>query len=74
MGKSIGTVVAFTSNKVNIFQLMHDLASKKKWIFGPLQFPSGIHITVTRTHTKSGVVNTILKVRPSGLQTFKSLK
>jgi len=61
MGNSIGTVVAFTSESVNIFQLMHDLASKKKWIFGPLQFPSGIHITVTKTHTKAGVVNTILK-------------
>ena len=62
MGAPCGSVLAFTSNKVNIFQLMHDLAEEKKWILGPIQFPSGIHMSVTHTHTKSGVADQLLKV------------
>ena len=64
LGKQQGSIVAFSSTKINIFQLMHDLAKKKKWILGPIQFPSGIHISVTHTHVGQNALD-LVKVNES---------
>jgi len=61
MGDPVGSVIAFTSDRINIFQLMHDLSHEKQWVLGPIQFPSGIHMSVTHTHTKPGVADQLLK-------------
>ena len=62
MGDPIGSVVAFTSDRINIFQLMKELSEEKEWYLGPIQFPSGIHMSVTHTNAKPGVVDQLLKV------------
>lgn len=62
MGNPVGSVIAFTSDQINIFQLLGDLSKEKKWILGPIQFPSGIHMSVTHTHARNGVAQQMIKV------------
>lgn len=61
MGNPVGSVIAFTSDQINIFQLLGDLSKEKKWILGPIQFPSGIHMSVTHTHARNGVAQQMIK-------------
>ncbi|XP_041970535.1 sphingosine-1-phosphate lyase [Aricia agestis] len=53
-GKPATSVIAFGSNKFDIFKLADHL-HKKGWSLNTLQFPSGVHICVTHTHTRDGV-------------------
>ncbi|XP_061710753.1 sphingosine-1-phosphate lyase [Cydia pomonella] len=53
-GKPATTVIAFGSDKFDIFK-MAELLHKKGWSLNALQFPSGIHICVTHAHTQAGV-------------------
>ena len=62
MGNPIGSVLAFTSDEINVYQLLNDLSKEKKWVLGPIQFPAGIHMSVTHTHTRGGVVEELVKV------------
>ncbi|CAH2240397.1 jg3805 [Pararge aegeria aegeria] len=55
-GKPATTVVAFGSQRFDIFKLADEL-HKKGWSLNTLQFPSGIHIAVTHAHTQSGVAD-----------------
>lgn len=50
------TVIAFGSKQFDIFK-MAELLHKKGWSLNALQFPSGIHICVTHTHTQPGVAD-----------------
>lgn len=54
------TVVAFTSDKVNVFELNSRLG-KRHWHLNPLQFPSGIHFCLTAIHTQNNVAERFLK-------------
>ncbi|KAJ0178645.1 hypothetical protein K1T71_005420 [Dendrolimus kikuchii] len=55
-GKPATTVVAFGSKQFDIFK-MAELLHKKGWSLNALQFPSGVHICVTHTHTQAGVAD-----------------
>jgi len=61
MGDPVGSVIAFCSKTINVFQLMADLKDKHGWKLGPIQFPSGLHISVTHLHSKPGVAEQLLK-------------
>lgn len=54
------SVIAFTSNIFDIF-LMSEELSHRHWHLSPLQFPSGIHITVTMQHTRGGAADRLIK-------------
>lgn len=58
-GKPATSVVAFGSNKFDIFK-MAELLHKKGWSLNALQFPSGIHICVTHAHTHAGIAERFL--------------
>ncbi|XP_037868693.1 sphingosine-1-phosphate lyase [Bombyx mori] len=53
-GKPATTVIAFGSQRFDIFQLA-DLLHKRGWALNALQFPSGVHLCVTHAHTCDGV-------------------
>jgi sphinganine-1-phosphate aldolase len=55
------TVVPFTSDQYDIFQLMKRVA-KRGFLLNPLQFPSGVHLGVTMEHAKPGVADRFLVV------------
>ncbi|XP_063893353.1 sphingosine-1-phosphate lyase [Helicoverpa armigera] len=59
-GKPATSVVAFGSNKFDIFK-MAELLHKKGWSLNALQFPSGIHICVTHAHTHAGIAERFLQ-------------
>jgi len=48
------SVVAFASDKFNIYGLSDGL-KERGWALNALQFPSCVHLCVTRCHTKPGV-------------------
>jgi sphinganine-1-phosphate aldolase len=45
-GNPLGSILAFGSDKIDVYKVGNYL-SEKGWDFGWLQFPSGIHISVT---------------------------
>ncbi|MCL5681008.1 MAG: aspartate aminotransferase family protein [Candidatus Thermoplasmatota archaeon] len=53
LGKS-HFVVAFTSKKLNIYQIMEKM-SEKGWSLNGLNHPPGVHFAVTLAHTRDGV-------------------
>ncbi|XP_052740738.1 sphingosine-1-phosphate lyase [Bicyclus anynana] len=55
-GQPATTVVAFGSQRFDIFKLADEL-HKKGWSVNALQFPSGVHIAVTHAHTQPGVAD-----------------
>ncbi|XP_022655719.1 sphingosine-1-phosphate lyase-like [Varroa destructor] len=60
LGDPEAMVVAFTSDKLNIFELNSRLGVKH-WHLNPLQFPSGIHFCFTAIHTQNNVAERFLK-------------
>nr|CAG4634753.1 EOG090X051L [Alona affinis] len=59
MGKPDACIVAFDSPIFNIY-MVSDFMSKKGWHLSPLQFPPGIHLTITYLHTREGVAKQFL--------------
>lgn len=55
------TVIPFTSNVIDIYQLMKN-CGKRGFLLNPLQFPCGVHLGVTMEHTKPGVADQFLAV------------
>ena len=53
-------VLAFTSDTINIFQVM-DYMQVKKWSLNPLQKPSAIHLALTLRHTQPGVAEKFIQ-------------
>jgi len=60
MGDPVGSVIAFCSKTINVFQLMSDLQKGYGWKLGPIQFPSGLHISVTHLHSRPGVAEKLI--------------
>lgn len=60
MAEADVSVVAFTSKHFNIMRLMDDMAARG-WSLNALQYPAGIHIAVTKMHTKAGVAERFVK-------------
>lgn len=58
MGDSLW-VVAFASEKTNIYQVMETMASRG-WALNGLHKPAGVHLAVTLRHTNDEVVNRFL--------------
>ena len=58
LGKS-PFVIAFTSDELNIYQVMEHM-SAKSWVLNGLHRPPGVHIAVTLRHTEAGVVEKFL--------------
>jgi sphinganine-1-phosphate aldolase len=54
------SVVAFVSKQFNILNLLDEMSSRG-WHLNALQNPTGIHIAVTKLHTKSGVAERFVK-------------
>ena len=54
VGTPLACGLGFTSNNFNIYRL-NSAMTKKGWELNPLQFPPGLHISVTVLHTKDGV-------------------
>jgi len=54
------SIVAFSSNKFDIFRLSTALV-EKGWNLNPLQFPAGMHICCTMQHTHPGVAERFVK-------------
>lgn len=54
------SVVAFTSTHFNILRLLDDMAVRG-WHLNALQNPTGLHIAVTKLHTKPGVAQRFAK-------------
>lgn len=50
------TVVPFTSDVFDIYQLMKRMG-KRGFLLNPLQFPCGVHLGVTMEHAKPGVAD-----------------
>lgn len=59
-GQPVTSVIALGSNDFEIYRLSTAL-KEKGWNLSVLQFPSGIHICVTRQHTKPGVADQFLE-------------
>ena len=58
---------------------MSDLQKAFGWKLGPIQFPSGLHISVTHLHSRPGIAEQLLSVRISfndycRSQLFRTLK
>ena len=53
-------VIAFTSEKKNIYQIL-DLMAQKGWHLNGLHRPEAIHICVTLPHTQEGVADSFLR-------------
>jgi len=65
-------VVAFTSDDFDIFRLSEQLC-KHGWKLTPLQFPSGLHLSVTMLHTKPEVRERLVKhVEDAAAELMKS--
>lgn len=56
IGKPCASVFAFTSHKLDIFQLGDGL-KKRGWVLNSLQFPSGLQFSVTLLQTQDGVAD-----------------
>lgn len=61
MGDPVGSVIAFNSKTINVFDLMSSMQKQHGWKLGPIQFPSGLHISVTHLHGRPGVAEQLLK-------------
>ncbi|XP_055381213.1 sphingosine-1-phosphate lyase [Condylostylus longicornis] len=59
-GTPATTVVAMGSHDFDIFRLS-DMLCHKGWNLNALQFPSGIHFTVTYMHTVNGIAEAFVK-------------
>uniref|UniRef100_T1J300 Sphingosine-1-phosphate lyase 1 n=1 Tax=Strigamia maritima TaxID=126957 RepID=T1J300_STRMM len=59
IGKPEVSVIAFGSDKFNIYRLS-DALHKRGWSLNALQFPSCIHLCVTFMHTADGVAEAFL--------------
>ncbi|CAG9856583.1 unnamed protein product [Phyllotreta striolata] len=59
-GQPVTSVIGIGSNDFEIYRLSSAL-KEKGWNLSVLQFPSGIHICVTRQHTKPGVADQFLE-------------
>ncbi len=53
-------VIAFTSDEVNIYQVMEGM-SRRGWILNGLHRPAGVHLALTLRHTEEGVTDMFLK-------------
>ena len=62
MGDPVGSVIAFNSKTINVYDLMASMQQQHGWKLGPLQFPAGLHISVTHLHGRPGVAEQLLKV------------
>ncbi|GAU97196.1 hypothetical protein RvY_08537 [Ramazzottius varieornatus] len=60
LGQPEVSVISFCSNSFNIYRLS-DAMGKRGWNLNALQFPSSVHICVTRNHTAPGVVERFLQ-------------
>ncbi|OQR78884.1 sphingosine-1-phosphate lyase-like [Tropilaelaps mercedesae] len=60
LGEPEVSVVAFTSDTINIFEVNSRLTARH-WHLNPLQFPSGVHFCVTAVHTQNNVASRFLK-------------
>lgn len=56
IGRPDATVIGIASKSFNIYRLS-DAMTKLGWNLNALQYPSSIHICLTLTHTKPGVVD-----------------
>ncbi|RVE53200.1 hypothetical protein evm_002033 [Chilo suppressalis] len=71
-GKPATSVVAFGSKQFDIFKLGQAL-SEKGWSLSALQFPSGLHISVTHAHTQTGVADRLIEdVRVAAAKCMRS--
>jgi sphinganine-1-phosphate aldolase len=61
LGRPDATIIALTSDKVDIYCLMKNM-ERHGFKFNPLQFPPGIHLSVTMEHAQPGVVERLLSV------------
>ena len=52
-------MIAFTSDQFNVYGLS-DGMKERGWALNALQFPSCLHLCVTRTHTLPGVADRYL--------------
>lgn len=52
--------IAFTSETLNIYQVMASM-NKKKWMLNGLHLPPAVHLCVTLRHTQPGVAERFLK-------------
>ncbi|XP_003743455.1 sphingosine-1-phosphate lyase [Galendromus occidentalis] len=59
LGDPQATVIAFDSDIINIFEV-NSRMGKLGWHLNPLQFPSGIHICLTKIHAENKVTETFL--------------
>lgn len=59
IGSAEVCVVAFTSDLFDIFIMSNKLCDKA-WKLSPLQFPSGLHLSVTMLHTYDGVADRLI--------------
>eukprot|EP00754_Rhynchopus_humris_P036335 Rhum_TRINITY_DN18477_c0_g1::Rhum_TRINITY_DN18477_c0_g1_i1::g.167242::m.167242/K01634/SGPL1, DPL1; sphinganine-1-phosphate aldolase len=50
LGKPLASVVAFSSDEFDIYRMLAELCDKG-WELSSLQYPSAIHVCVTRVHT-----------------------
>ncbi|XP_054273271.1 sphingosine-1-phosphate lyase-like [Macrosteles quadrilineatus] len=66
-GTPATSVVAFRSEKFHIYKLAEILKSKQ-WNINSLQFPPGIHMTVTVMHTVDGVIDRFVEDVKLGVQ------
>lgn len=53
-------VIAFTSDQVDIFQVMARMG-ERGWSLNPLNHPPAVHIAVTLRHTQPGVAGRFLR-------------
>lgn len=60
LGDSDVSVIAFTSDKFNVYALA-DRMKKMGWTLSTLQNPAALHVCVTMNHTKAGVVDDFLR-------------
>ena len=60
VGNPQACAVGFASKELDIYRLS-SLMSKKGWELSPLQFPPGLHISITILHTKDGVSELLIE-------------
>ena len=59
VGTPLCCAVGFASKELNMY-LVNNAMSKRGWELNALQFPTGLHISVTMIHTREGVARAII--------------
>ena len=73
VGTPLSCGLGFASKELNVYSITTAM-SKRGWEINALQFPPGLHISVTVIHTKEGVAETLLSALKECVEEVRQYK